>query len=248
MVGADAFVENNFGSINYTFNTCLELIIYGYSQLKNRGLKVSRSELLKEMMLIRNKKENKKTSLDLEDYIRNVLVNEYIEPNRKTFGLNNFKFYCGVDELYENIRTGILDIKVCSSSLDEDIYYIFECKRLNKKIIYDYIHEGVARFTNDKKYYPSTNTCLSGMISFLESEDKNKILNACDVYSALYTHLEKHKEAIKLLNNLKVIKLISDYKEVSNFDNIYYSNHKRNDKPNILIYHIVLDYNDIVVE
>lgn len=248
MVGAEAFVENNFGSINYTFKTCLELIIYGYLQLKNGGSKVSRSELLKEMMSIRNKKENEKTSLDLEDYLRNVLVNEYIEPNRETFGLNNFKFHCGVDELYKNIRTGILDIKVCSSSLDEDIYYIFECKRLNKKIIYDYIHEGVVRFTNDKKYYPSTKTSLSGMISFLESEDKNKILNACDVYSILYTHLDNHKDAINLLENLKAINIISDYREVSNFDNLYYSNHRRNDKPNILIYHVVLDYNDIVVE
>ncbi|WP_282918725.1 hypothetical protein [Porphyromonas macacae] len=248
MVGAETFVKNNFGSINYTFKTCLELIIYGYSQLKNGGLRVSRSELLKEMMSIRNKKEGEKTSLDLEDYLRNVLVNDYIEPNRGSFGLENFKFHCGIEELYNNIRTGILDIKVCSSSLDEDIYYIFECKRLNKKIIYDYIHEGIARFTNDKKYYPNTNTTLSGMISFLESEDKNKILNACDVYSILYAHLDNHKETVNLLENLKAINLISDYIEVSNFDNLYCSNHKRRDKPNILIYHVVLDYNDIVVD
>lgn len=248
MVGAEAFVENNFGSINYTFKTCLELIIYGYSQLKNEGLRVSRSELLKEMMSIRNKKEGEKTSLDLEDYLRNVLVNNYIEPNRETFGLNNFKFHCGVEELYKNIRTGILDIKVCSSSLDEDIYYIFECKRLNKNIIHQYIHDGMVRFTTDKKYYPSTNNTLSGMISFLESEDKNKILNICEVYNILHTHLDNHKETINLLDNLKAINLISDYSDVSNFNNLYYSNHKRNNKPNILIYHIILDYNDIIVE
>ncbi|SBV97539.1 hypothetical protein [uncultured Dysgonomonas sp.] len=248
MVGAETFVENNFGSINYTFKTSLELIIYGYSQLKNSGLKVSRSELLKEMMSIRNKKEGEKTSLDLEDYLRNVLVNDYIEPNRVFFGLENFKFHCGVEELYNNIRTGILDIKVCSSGLEDNVYYIFECKRLNKNIIYQYIHEGIVRFTTDQKYYPSSNTSLSGMISFLESEDKNKILNACDVYSILNAHLNKHKEAINLLENLNTINLISDHIEVSNFNNLYYSNHKRNDKPNILICHIVLDYNDIVIE
>lgn len=248
MVGAEAFVENNFGSINYTFKTCLELIIYGYSQLKNEGLRVSRGELLKEMMSIRNKKEGEKTSLDLEDYLRNLLVNNYIEPNRASFGLENFKFHCGVEELYNNIRTGILDIKVCSSSLEDNVYYIFECKRLNKNIIYQYIHEGIIRFITDKKYYPSTNTSLSGMISFLESEDKNKILNICDAYNILYAHLDNYKESINLLDNLKVINLISNYIEVSNFDSLYYSNHKRNDKPNISIYHIILDYNDIIVK
>lgn len=248
MVGAENFVKNNFGSINYTFKICLELIIYGYSQLKNGGLRVSRSELLKEMMSVRNKKKGEKTSLDLEDYLRNVLVNNYIEPNRVFFGLENFKFYCGVEELYNNIRTGILDIKVCSSSLDDNVYYIFECKRLNKNIIYQYIHEGIVRFTTDRKYYPSTNTSLSGMISFLESEDKCKILNICDVFNVLCTYLENHKEAINLLDNLKAINLTSDYTEVSNFENLYYSKHKRNNKSNISIYHVVLDYNNIVVE
>lgn len=248
MGSAETFVVNNFGSFNYTFKTCLELIIYGYLRLKNEGKKVSRSDLLKEMMSLRNKKEGEKASLDLEDYLRNVLVNDYIEPNRSAFGLESFKFHCGVEELYKNIRTGILDIKVCSSGLDDDVYYIFECKRLNKKIIYNYIHEGVTRFITDKKYYPDADTSFSGMISFLESEDTDKILNVKDVYNELYTYLNKYENEINLLNNIESVHLESDYIEVSEFPYLYHSNHKRNNKPNILIYHLILDYNDIVVE
>lgn len=248
MGNAEDFVSNNFGSANYTFNTCLELIIYGYLKQNNEGQKISRSELLKKMVSVRNKKNAENTSLDLEDYLRNVLVNNYIEPNRASFGLENFKFHCGTDELYNNIRTGILDIKVCSSSLDDNIYYIFECKRLNKDIIYNYIHEGVVRFTTNKKYYPEVNTSLSGMISFLESENKSKALNTCETFELLSEYLVKYKERINLLDSLKITRVKSNNPEISKFDSLYYSNHNRNGKPSILIYHIVLDYNHIIIK
>lgn len=244
MVGVDTFVLTIFGSSNYTFNACLELILYGYLEIKNSNTTYSRSELLQKT---RNLKGSKTTIIELEDYLRNTLVNDHIEPNRCKFNLNNFRFMCGVDELCDNIRTGILDIKVCSSDLRENTYYIFECKRLNKNLVYKYIHEGVLRFTEENKYYPVTSTAFSGMISFLESEVDELRLDEEAAAQIISIYLEKYKDVSRLVKNIARLSLDGCMSETQSLNNIFFSTHNRSLKPPIDIYHILLDYNNIVI-
>ena len=243
MVGVDSFVANNFNEYDSKFYSCINAIVYGYKLLEKEQ-KYSRQEIKDIASLMRGKKAK---SVELEDFLRNDLVTKYIEPYRSFFDLKYYQFQSGVEEFSNNIKTGILDIKVCSPLLNGDTYFIFECKRLNKKIADNYITKGVNRFVKEQ-YYPQTSTPVAGMISFLESVDvKNQIIidSSFDVIDSL---IEKHIKEINRINKLTRYQLnCTKFKEVEQFEYVYMSVHQREiRKSPILIAHIVLDYNHLI--
>jgi hypothetical protein len=243
MRGASQFIEKNFKSINTTFDLCMQTIIYGYTQLSKQK-KYSRKNILKETTRIREKATR---VIELEDYLRNDLLTNFIQPNQHKFNLQNYLFIPGVDEISKNVRTGILDIKVCSPTFTGAVYYIFECKRLNTSIIKGYIYDGITRFLKGK-YYPDSHTPLAGMISFLEHNDIKQLIKIDDYFNVLNTALNKETKSLKILANLKNHSLdCKTYKFVREYKYIFSSVHKRTkSKMPITLYHIALDYNDLI--
>lgn len=244
MKGIEEFVTNNFGEHDSTFNQCLNLIVYGYSLLEKKE-KYSRTNILNRATTVRGRPSKR---VELEDYLRNDLVTNYINPNRNLFGLNYLQFHSGAEEFSQNIKTGILDIKVTSPLFNGNVYFIFECKRLNKEIIDDYITKGVQRFA-DSQYYPESETSVAGMIGFLESKNTQHTIASTSSFSNIDTALKKHKGKIKLKNNLSKVKLIcAEHNFVQNFEYVFLSTHDRESKSiPIEIYHLILNFNHLVI-
>ncbi|WP_421921157.1 hypothetical protein [Marinifilum sp.] len=243
MVGVDSFVQNNFNEYDSKFDSCINAIIYGYKLLE-KDQSYSREEIKNTATKVRGKVAK---SVELEDFLRNDLIVNYIEPYRSFFDLKHYLFQSGVEEFSSNIKTGILDIKVCSPLLNGDAYFIFECKRFNKKIADKYITEGVLRFINEQ-YYPETNTPVAGMISFLESSDDRNEISASNSYDAIQYLLEKYENDVNLIAELNRYHInCPNKKEIEEYQFIYKSVHKRviRNYP-ILIAHIVLDYNHLI--
>jgi hypothetical protein len=245
MNGVERFIKQNFDEHNTNFIACIQLIIYSYSLLE-KNAKYSREKVLNLTTSVRGKEAKK---IELEDFLRNDLVKKYIEPNRKLFGLSNYLFILGAEEDFMNIKIGILDIKVCSPLFNGNTYFIFECKRLNKTIIDKYVKEGIVRFVQEQYYRASSNS-LAGMIAFLESEDISKKINGETSFVELALILLKYKNEIKLIGKLQKYKLIcNNYKYVKDFQHIFVSTHNRIHNPEpIEIFHIVLDYNQIIID
>lgn len=243
MVGVDSFVANNFVEYDSKFDSCINAIIYGY-RLLEKEQKYSRQEIKNIASLVRGKEAK---SVELEDFLRNDLVVNYIEPYRSLFELKYYQFHSGVEEFSQNIKTGILDIKVCSPLLNGDTYFIFECKRLNKRISDNYITDGVSRFVKEQ-YYPQSNTPIAGMISFLESADVNNKITIESTFDIISSLLAKYNKEINLLDKLNHYHIkCSNFTEVEQFEYVYSSVHQREIKKSpILITHIVLDYNHLI--
>lgn len=243
MVGVDSFVQKNFINYDTKFDSCINAIVHGYKVLEKERI-YSRQEIKDIATKVRGKEAK---AVELEDFLRNDLVVNYIEPYRSLFDLKHYIFQSGVEEFSNNIKTGILDIKVCSPSMNGDIYYIFECKRLNKKIADKYITEGVTRFIKEQ-YYPETEIPVAGMISFLESKDVNNKINSVDSFMSLNHLLKKHSSDISIIETLNHYQIkCPDNQELEKFQFIYKSVHMRAiRKIPILIAHIILDYNHLI--
>jgi hypothetical protein len=245
MKGVTQFVKKNFKSPDLTFENCLHAIIYAFKLLE-KDKTYSRKKILSETTRVRGKIAK---MIELEDYLRNDLVKNFIEPNLKDFYLQNYLFIPGADELSDNIRTGILDIKVCSPSFNGDVYYIFECKRYNKSLTKGYLNDGVKRFVTSQ-YYPDSNTPVAGMISFLESTELKNKINIQDAFTELNSGLNASKDELGLIGKLNMHKLnCKKYNVVTDYEYIFKSKHKRSKlKINIELFHIMLDYNDLITD
>lgn len=245
MTGAELFLDKNFPGKNVIFESCMQSIVHGY-QLLEKSTKYSRKEILDAATRVRGKQAK---LVELEDFLRNDLVRNFVAPNLSLFGLQNYIFIPGAEESSGNIKTGILDIKVCSPSFTGAVYYIFECKRLNKALIKSYLSEGVLRFI-DEKYYPDSETAVAGLISFLEAKEvKSKIeIRLC--FNELDQALKAHKTQTALAKDLEPYKLdCKNFKEVDEFSFVFLSSHIRSKKKTVIrLFHIALDYNHLLVD
>ena len=175
-MNADSFI---YANEPYYQTKLFGLLGYSYLKLKEskEKLKYSRSEILSKHIEFKGKK-GAKTKLELEDYLRNDLLRNYVEHNKSKFNLDYFHFVPGVDEIKDGVTIGSLDIKVLlptNHSLHNDDYFIIECKRINKlaKTKNYYIDHGIKRFLS-RRYYPESDTKIAIMlfstVSFLKIE------------------------------------------------------------------------------
>ena len=70
-----------------------------------------------------------------ETFLRNVLVKEYLRKYKSSFQINHLNFYAEVEEIgVNNEIDGFIDIHI-SNPMEimgkEDLFYAFECKRLD---------------------------------------------------------------------------------------------------------------------
>jgi len=177
----------------------------------------------------------KKISLPYhENKIRNELTFNYLNKNeiRKQIKLSKYLFE---PESPTKDNSGRTDIKIISEKTfeDTDAYYIIECKRLDgkKKLNREYIINGIARFTNQKKYPFYENT--AGMIGFVVSKmDIDSNVRCCINPLLQNTYTETNTE------------MALTYKQImSDFKYSYFSKHKIN-KDTKTIYHLMFDFSE----
>ena len=242
---ADIFVLNQPKSTSY-FYSFLKLFVFSYYQIIKSKRTFSRREIHEKA---KNISGSKKINNPIEDYLRNVLVKEFVLKYQIDFLLNDFIIDCGIEETKEYITTGFLDIKIKSKNLMDNTYYIFECKRLNNGKIKYYINEGMYRFIT-RKYYPEIKIGYSGMIAFVEEKIKPNInhLSIQELVENLGNNISENTIKLNLSQNIQYFQLHHDNNEdIINFKHSYISKHKCNDQTKIDIHHLIFDYYNILL-
>ena len=167
-----------------------------------------------------------------ENKIRNRLYKDFLSSNtvRSEIDLFPCRFECECAEIndeYEEI--GYSDIKVLTSTslINNEAYYIIECKRLDgsTSLNREYVKEGIYRFIDNKKYPSYRN--LSGMIGFIV-----KKVNVTDTVAAINIVLSKEKR----INTFEMLKTLDN--------NLYSSSHEKFDKSTLTIRHLMFDFSD----
>jgi hypothetical protein len=168
-----------------------------------------------------------------ENSIRDFMLYNYLKKQwfKEKHGLTNYLFD---PELPED--KGRIDIRVIPVNplINDDAYYIIECKRLNAKnqngktgLNAEYIAEGIYRFVS-KKY--STYYKANGMIGFIVDTidiDEN-ITSINTLLNTSFTHAN-------------TTRYISKYLIVENFEYSYCSTHIVEEKE-ITVYHLMLNF------
>jgi hypothetical protein len=246
---ADIFEETG----NY-FEQSLNLIVYAYRRIKREkaATPYSRRAIFE---TIRQVRESERSHTEIEDYLRNNLVNNYLKQLRHKFFLSNFSIQPGSEESKSNVKTGIVDIKfenISATSMD-GTGFIFECKRLNKykNMQEAYIEDGMMRFISGK-YLAKNPGALTGMIAFVEVDIEQKPhghLPVSQLAEQLKQKINSKKEELNLVQRFSYFKLDhQECQEISGFKYSYLSKHTCNeDNRKISIHHLLLNYYDILV-
>lgn len=168
-----------------------------------------------------------------ENSIRDHILYTYLKKQwfKNEYQLRDYLFD---PELPEN--TGRIDIRVIPVNplINDDAYFIIECKRLNARnqkgatgLNSEYIVEGVCRYIS-KKY--TSYFGVSGMIGFVvESIDINQNIT---VINDLLLNSFKESHTTQELKYCEI---------ESNFDYSYRSIHSV-EQSNVVIYHLMLDF------
>lgn len=243
-----------FEETGYYFKQSLNLIVYAYLEIKRdkSQLPYSRRFIHKTTLLIR---QSNRSHSEIEDYLRNDMVNKYLKKLQMLFKLDYFTIQAGVEESKQNVGIGRVDIKFeCASAGSMGgTAFIFECKRLNRYAESQkaYIKDGMMRFVS-RQYYAESLMALAGMIAFVEVDIEkypNGRLPVDQVADLLKKKIDDQNDILKTKEKLSPHKLThKKYSEVSDFKYSYLSKHKRSeDNREISIHHLLLDYYEILV-
>jgi hypothetical protein len=242
-----------FKEIDYYFNQSLNLIVYAYEQIRKDKTDRPYSRRSINETISRVRKSSGSHS-EIEDFLRNDMVENYLKNLRYLFNLDYFSIQSGVEEFNQNIKIGIVDIKfeLISAAVLDGTAFIFEFKRINKyaKTQNAYIKDGMMRFVSGQ-YYLGDRMTLAGMIAFVEVDLAK--------YPGGYLPIDQVavllQQKINKGNGLKTSYKFSPfqlnhrkYSGISNFKYSYLSKHIRDeDNREISIHHLLLDYYDILV-
>lgn len=243
-----------FEEIGYYFNQCLNLMVYSYGQIKKdkSDIPYSRSSIRETTARVR---ESCQSHNEIEDFLRNDLVNNYLKKLRCLFNLDYFSIQAGVEESKQNVKIGIVDIKFefTSATAMDGTSFVFECKRINKytETQNAYIKDGMMRFISGQ-YYPESAMSSAGMIAFVEVDSETKPhghLSMEQVALQLKHKIDSEELSLKTSYKFSRFNLANDkYPEISNFKYSYLSKHLRyNTNRALSIHHLLFDYYEILV-
>lgn len=244
-----------FEEIDFYFEQSLNLIIYSYIQIKRDKTEqpYSRCSIHKTTLSVRGSSSN---HIEIEDYLRNDLINNYLKRLRHKFLLSNFSIQAGSEESQKNVKTGIVDIRfenISATSMD-GTGFIFECKRLNKYAdsLNAYIEDGMMRFVSGQ-YYPESGMIVAGMIAFVEVDLKKKpngYLPVNELAILLQNKISLKKKNLRISHEFTQIRFPpKENREITNFNCIYLSKHCRpENRKQISIYHLLFDYYQILID
>ena len=184
-------------------------------------------------------------SIKEEDYLRNRLVDDYLEYELSTIesGTNSFTVNKEVSEEYRGLLDGELhddpiDIHVVDYALKNSWgqktkpYFAIECKRLIKS---------VSSYVNDTKKaterdYSKLRLPFEGQLGFIENNSWN--------YNKVVEIINKN---LLSNSNIQTIKQLEPLELKNNFKGSYLSEHKKKDNKAFSVYHLFFDYTKIVL-
>lgn len=182
-----------------------------------------------------------------ENKIRDEFIKHLQNINfKKQYELKNLKFD---PETKEN--SGRADIRVLPTKdeyIDDEEYYLIECKRLNSSNLTgkrglnaEYIKNGICRFVST--YYSTYYDC-NAMFGFLvEKVDvQNDIVDKINnIINKDYINAQKKKVNARATTKLH-------YRNFANgYNHSYISTHTRNDGKNITLYHLMFDFSNNMI-
>ncbi len=244
----------NFEEIGHYFKQCLNLIVYAYEQIKKdkSDHPYSRHLIHEKILAVR---QSSKSHNEIEDYLRNDMVNNYLKGLKNLFNLEYFSIQAGVEESKQNVKIGTVDIKfeLISAANLKETYFVFECKRINKytDLLNTYIKNGMMRFILSQ-YYAESRMEIAGMMAFVEVDLEKKpggYLPVDQMVEKLQQAISAHNDILNVTCKFSPFQLShKKYPEISNFKYSYLSKHIRSkDNKEISIHHLLLDYYDILV-
>lgn len=184
-----------------------------------------------------------KTIENHEEYIRNVLYNDYLNNTKivREIGLDKFHFEAEVPENYQCQKPiGRVDLKVISevTFTQKDAYFVIECKRIdgNNALNKAYVVDGINRFLSDKGEKPKYSSyyginCMLGMV--VKSIDIDENVEKINLI---------HEEKTTVRSNASNI---HKYNFNQNFIFTYISDYKISDSK-LKLYHAFYDYSSII--
>jgi hypothetical protein len=208
-------------------------------------------KLLASKIVYSKKNISEHTSISFENYLRDRFLYEYIQKFKneyKTFNpdyykvIASFLYFPEVQTLFKKdskLKASKIDIFVTNLNKNllgkdvlEQIYYDFECKRLNNKLIKEYVTHGIKRHL-ERDY--ENGFSFTGMIGFVEDGSIDQIVN--DINKILK---KQKKSTFSNIEYLGYVKLNN------NFKNSYKSKHLKCNSSEFCIYHLLFDYSNIL--
>ncbi|MBI3257866.1 MAG: hypothetical protein HYZ54_00040 [Ignavibacteriae bacterium] len=181
--------------------------------------------------------ENNERLDDNENFIRDRMLYGYLKKQwfKVRYEVTNYLFDSELPEINLPEAKGRIDIRVMPVNplVNDDAYYIIECKRLNSENINgstglnsEYINEGLFRFVSTKY---STYYKTNGMIGF--------VVHSLDIHNNVHSinQLLNSFSQANTIQNLQIRNIVQD------FDCCYLSTHSIADKE-ITLYHLMLDF------
>jgi hypothetical protein len=214
------------------FKSVLKHIFFSYNEIIHDGKTVRKN----------SKGIDVNNGMPLENSLTNMLLKYLQDPaSKKRFGLELCGFLAEPAAINDNNKTeGFIDIFVTSvtskftGANDESIYFAFECKRLNHSNYANYVDKGILRFITCKY---SKKMSFAGMIGYCE-EDKSDIKTIVDkINNNLNVKFKKRKISESSLDKFKI---------QNDFYHCYISKHERKNLEPIELYHLILDYSNII--
>lgn len=208
-------------------------------------------KLLTSKIVYSKKYISEHTSISFENYLRDRFLYEFIQKHKNEYKLYNpdyyqviasFLYLAEVQTLFNQeskLRTSKIDIFVTNLNKDllgnkvvEQIYFDFECKRLNNNLKKEYVSNGIKRHLERdfENGYPFT-----GMIGFVEDGSIDKIVN--DINKILK---RQNESTFSNIEYLRYVKLNYDFK------NSYKSKHLKSNSIEFNIFHLLFDYSNIL--
>jgi hypothetical protein len=232
-LNATTFIKNRTNSISLTqerINKILTCVIVSYEKIITSGVIFDFS---------------KKGKVKKEDYLRNRLVDDFLEYELEIVdnGTNNFTINKETSEEYLNLADRQLhddpiDIHIVDYALKNawsqasKPYFAIECKRL-KTSISGYIDD-IKKAT--KRNYSKFRLPIEGQLGFIENKNWSS-KNVCD----------KVKKNLSSNPNIQTTNNIRSYSVKNKFSDSYVSNHTKVNNTSFSICHLFLDYSNVVI-
>ena len=184
-------------------------------------------------------------SIKKEDYLRNRLVDDYLEYELSSIerGTNNFTINKEASEEYKDFLDGKLhddpiDIHIVDYALKDSWgqktkpYFAIECKRLTTSVS-SYVNDTKKATTRD---YSRLRLPLEGQLGFIENN------NWC--YDTVVEMINKN---LLSNSNIETNKQLEPFKLKTDFKGSYFSEHNKKNKKPFSVYHLFFNYSNIII-
>lgn len=187
---------------------------------------------------------SKKGLIKHEDYLRNRLVDDYLENELSTIDIGTEYFTANkeVSEEYSSLvdfklHNDPIDIHIVDKALKKSWgkstkpYFAIECKRIGS--ISEYVND-TKKFT--ERSYTRLRLPIEGQLGFIEKKGwDHKIVS------------DKIKKNLTKNTVIKTTRNLAPFVIKSGFDGTYISEHEKRDSTPFSVFHLFLDYSKIVL-